>query len=143
MSRRIITKADVTRFKDSVSGEAKPDDFSTRLIKLIPSEIIVVYVFIAGVIEANSLSSVALYWLIFIVLLICTPLYLIRVTKNQEDSNDSIPVTQIILATIAFPVWIFSLGGPFAFYSWYNPAYGSILIAFYTLFSTIIVGKET
>ena len=39
---------------------------------------------------------------------------------------------QLAISTLAFAVWVFSLGGPFQSFSWYNPFYGSVLLPLYT-----------
>lgn len=46
----------------------------------------------------------------FIILLIITPIYIWRVTTVTELPP---AVSQIIISTLLFAVWLFALGGPF------------------------------
>lgn len=44
-------------------------------------------------------------------MLVLTPIY---IWLSTRDPQKQLPYVQIILATIAFGVWAFALGGPFA-----------------------------
>jgi hypothetical protein len=45
---------------------------------------------------------------------------------------------QLAISTGAIAVWIFALGGPFAYQTWYQSYYGGILAALYTFAVPII-----
>ena len=102
-----------------------------RLSKYIPAEIVGLYVAATGFIPENvpeEARHTALWW-IFGVCLILTPLYLIFVTP-EPDKGKGVSWLQVILGTIAFPVWIFALGGPFEFLDWYRRWIASIVLLF-------------
>jgi hypothetical protein len=50
---------------------------------------------------------------------------------------------QLVLTTAAFAVWLFAIGGPFRFESWYEPFVGSIVLAVFLLFSGLITPEQT
>ncbi len=105
----------------------KQDQFTDRLLKYIPAEVVVVYVFVEGLIR-NAPADVPrekVLWCVFFFLLAGTWVYLTRVQKVSKK-------TQLLISTFAFAVWVFSLGGPFVSFSWYKPFYGTLLLPLYT-----------
>jgi hypothetical protein len=104
-----------------------PDDYQGRLLKYIPAEVVAVYVFLDGVLRsaAPGLPIPIIRWVVFVALLGGTWLYLQRV---EEVSR----VQQLLISTVAFVIWVFSLGGPFMTFGWYSPLYGAILLPLYT-----------
>lgn len=113
----------------------KPDDYQSRLLKYIPAEVVAVYLTLEGIVKSAADQQIWLLWVIFGLLLIGTPLYLWRVAKVPRK-------VQLSISTIAFAVWIFALGGPFASQTWYEPVYGAILLPIYTFFVPIIIGGD-
>ena len=108
----------------------KPDEYLARLLKYIPSEIIALYLTLDPLVRPSSISSIqtdsiVIHWLVFIICVISTPIFLKRIQKVDR-------VSQLIISTIAFTVWIFAIGGPFVYLSWYKPLYGGILLPIYT-----------
>jgi hypothetical protein len=109
----------------------KPDDYSSRLLKLIPAEVIAVFVTIDGVVRTGQRRvPPELYWAVFIFLIVVTFFYVLRVTRLP-----GLPPSrrQAALASLSFAVWVFAIGGPFAYSkaSWYDPVYGAILLPLY------------
>ncbi len=161
MGRRVITAADVKRravavavpvggaggagFGAPVPGAAgtaapeKVDTYVSKLMKYMPAEVVAAYVAIEAIFKSVADVSTVIQWIVVGVLLVFTPLYIWRLT---EETGQPTAWAQIIVATIAFPVWIFSLGGPFATYDWYQPYYGAILLTLYTLAIPLVIGKE-
>jgi hypothetical protein len=113
--------------KVPVGSDKKADQFTDRLLKYIPAEVVVVYVFVEGLIR-NAPAEVPrgkVLWGVFFFLLAGTWVYLARVQRVSKKA-------QLAISTLAFAVWVFSLGGPFQSFSWYNPFYGSVLLPLYT-----------
>lgn len=116
------------------------DDFKTRLIKLIPSEILTAYVTIQGLISGaqvlnatgNADTQRMLLWIVFVILLLLNPVYLYFVSNVRKWP-------QIVYTTIAFFIWILVIGGPVNEIL-HLPAQfiGSILLVIYTLLIPII-----
>jgi hypothetical protein len=109
------------------------DDYKSRLLKLIPTEVVAVYLTLDGVVKAaaSQLPKNETLWVIFFILLIATPFYLWRVTGVTKTP-------QQLISTISFAVWVFTLGGPFAGLGWYQPAYGALLLPLYTFLIPIL-----
>lgn len=41
--------------------------------------------------------------------------------------------SQIAIASIAYPLWVLAIGGPFATLSWYNASYAGLLLMLVTV----------
>ncbi len=108
-----------------------PDDYKTRLLKYIPGEVVALYIFLEGIVKSAADVPHAIYWVIFCVGALGTYLYLLRVAKVEKQ-------VQLIISVVAFCVWAFALGGPFAQLAWYKPVYGALLLPIYTFFVPMI-----
>ncbi len=139
--RLVLTSSNIDLVKEKLPEEerekVKPDDNLTKIIKCIPSEVIVLYITLYGIASAakTEIPFNLIIWLIFVVGILGTILYLRRIAKVDDW-------TQIFISTGAFVVWIFALGGPFSNLSWYNPIYGALLLPIYTFFIPIVIGKR-
>jgi hypothetical protein len=128
--RRAVVAIDGDGADDATNPLPKsrgPDQFTDRLLKYIPAEVIIVYVSVEGLIR-NAPANVPrekVLWVVFLFLLIATWIYLARVQHVNKKA-------QLVISTLAFAVWVFSLGGPFASFSWYEPFYGALLLPLYT-----------
>jgi hypothetical protein len=115
----------------------QPDNYQSKLLKFIPAEVVAVYLTLESIIRTAD-AQIPLdewLWILFLVLLIGTPLYLWRVTGVTK-------MVQLTISTIAFAVWVFALGGVFALQDWYRPVYGAMLLPIYTFFAPVITGKS-
>lgn len=108
------------------------NNYQSRLLKLIPSEIIAAYLVIVGFIPAGYEHGKLLLTVITIVLLILIPFYLIRFQSVKA-------VFQIIFTSISFLVWVYSMGGPFVFYGIHEPVFGSSLLVIWTLLIPFVI----
>ena len=115
----------------------KADAFTDRLLKYIPTEVVALYVTLDGLSRAAppNVPKQALLWIVFFVLLVGTWFYLRRVQAVKK-------VEQLIISTLAFAVWVFSLGGPFAAYPWWSPFLGTMLLPLYTFVIPIFQPKR-
>lgn len=126
-----------------------PDDYTDRLVKLIPAEVVAFYLFAVSSLEsaasAQSVQSFLLTaqcpgdvstisatvatfvpWLVMLFAVFATYFYL-KYPLKVSDSR------QLLITVGAFCVWAFSLGFPFTQFAWYQEAYGGIVLAAYTL----------
>jgi hypothetical protein len=76
---------------------------------------------------------------VFAAATVLTPIWTWRQTQEEEKPT---AYTQIAIATGAFVVWVFALGGPFASLDFYSPLYGSLLLIFYTLIVGLVNPPE-
>jgi hypothetical protein len=115
VSRRVISPApSKTRGGPTDTGpaiavpvrEPVADDFLGRLIKYIPAEIVGLFVAVRSALPPDVPPLVS--WIIAGVAWLLVPIYFWIATTR--DGNRPM-VRQIVFATIAFPVWVFALGG--------------------------------
>jgi len=140
MSRRIDTGTPIAT-KESPRADALKlgkasseggDDYLGRLVKYIPAEIVALFVSACGIVPVGKDGAVncSALWVIFALSFVLVPAYLWFVTSRSGQS----PLwPQIILGTIAFPVWAFAIGGPFKCLGWYQGWIASITLAFVTV----------
>lgn len=135
MSRRIVSKQ-----LRAMGAGRDLDTYFDRVVKYIPADIVGAWVAVTGLIAAaTDVPTATILWIAFISGVVLTPLWMWRQTSV---SGQPPAITQIVIATIAFIVWVFALGGPFATLVFYNPLYGSLLLVFYTLIVALIIPKE-
>jgi hypothetical protein len=146
--RQIVTSADAERAVQTLSVqfhdadakgnggaaplEVKADQYTDRLIKYIPADVIALYITLKGVVESNPTVPHFWGWIIFGICLVAVPLWLgcqLHVTKYM----------QLAISTIAFVIWVLAMhGSPFE----RVPAYvGAIVLPIYTLFVAMIEPK--
>jgi hypothetical protein len=112
------------------SGE---NSFFQVLLKLIPSEVIAVFLFIQGVMPRKFWPHLVMA----AVLMAITPLYLSRVVGVKSRP-------QLVVSTLSLAVWIYAMrGGPVQFIPspFYEPWYGAVLLAVWTLIPPIFIAK--
>jgi hypothetical protein len=113
-----------------LAGGSKPDDYLSRVLKYIPAEIVALYVSAGGVVPKDHPHKFVILWTILILCGIATPIYMFVFARDEVTKK---PIwKQIVVATIAFPVWAFALGGPFIDLAWYEPFIGSLVLMFVT-----------
>ena len=114
MTRQVISKKDVSA-ASSVDAEStvlvkprnaqvqKPDSYFDRFLKYIPSEVIVVYVTICGML-GDSPNVVAL-WVIYGLCQVAVPVFLWKIGVKKRK--------QLIISFVSFYFWAVAYGGPF------------------------------
>lgn len=136
MGRRIVSRS----LEDGTSRDSV-DGYQDRLLKYIPADINAAWLALTGIIKsAASVPQTTVLWILFGILLILTPIWVWKQTSESRKPN---AVTQIVLSTGAFFVWVFALGDPFTSLSFYQPVYGSILLILYTLIVAKIIPTES
>lgn len=135
MARRIVT----IQLQAAGAG-GLVDGYFDRLLKYIPADVVGAWVAASGIVaSADGIPKDRILWISFGVGLAFTAIW----TWKQTTFPSLRPaVTQISVASIAFVVWVFALGGPFANLPWYKPVYGSLVLIAYTLLVALIVPSE-
>jgi hypothetical protein len=101
------------------------NSFLKAALKLIPSEIVAVYLFLQGVLPDRLLPHLV----VSVMLVVLTPLYL-------RFAMGVCSAVQLTVSTFSMVIWIYALGqGPVRFLSapLYEPWYGSVALAIWTL----------
>jgi hypothetical protein len=114
------------------SANQSADDYLGRLSKYVPAEIVGLYLATVGMVPLGPNGSLrcAATWVVFALNALLVPLYFWFVT-TRDHAKPLIP--QIVLASIAFPVWVFAIGGPFKCFRWYESWIAAITLAFTTV----------
>ena len=119
--------------------------YQDKLVKLIPTEIVGAYMVLAGMLGFNPTAAtsvptdrlyIILIQVVFFVLVVLTPLYLWRVSKVTN-------IIQLIVTTLSFVVWVYTLGGPFAVWKIFYPIVGSVLLILWSLITPLVVPPDT
>jgi hypothetical protein len=103
MRRQIIGPSQVS----ALGPNTQADDYADRLVKMIPAEIVSLYLFLHSYVSDNGTNKLNwLLWSILILLCLLTPMYLKRI-MNVVDGK------QIFFTTLAFIFWVLTFGSPF------------------------------
>ncbi|HEX6122598.1 MAG TPA: hypothetical protein VFY89_05530 [Ktedonobacterales bacterium] len=128
---------------NSATDQGPSDGYMTRLVKYVPTEFITIFLainnFILGDPKHPRLDAQQ-YWIVTAILLVANVIYIWRATSTKGQS----PATsQIIVSTILYAIFIYSIGGPFfeAGLSWYNPTYAAIVLPVALFIAGFIVPK--
>lgn len=137
MGRQIVTAAPTAKanagtragpgddFKPAPVATAT-DDYSDKLLKLIPGEVIGVYLSMVTILK-HSRDEIAdvVPWVVFGFGILATWFYL-RVTLGVKQ------LRQLLISTASFCVWAFTIGAPFDQQPWYNGTYAGLLLVAFT-----------
>jgi hypothetical protein len=110
------------------------NSFIKALLKLIPSEIIAVFIFLQGVLPDRLIPHLV----ISLLLIGITPLYLYTAMGVRSGG-------QLVVSTLSMVVWIYALGqGPVRFLEApiYEPWYGSVILAMWTLIPPMLLYRK-
>jgi hypothetical protein len=109
--------------------------FLTALLKLIPSEVVAVYLFVLGILPDRLVPHLVVAGL----LVALTPLYL-RFAMGVRSA------VQLTVSCVSMLIWIYALQqGPVRFLTapWYEPWYGSVALAIWTLVPPMFLYRES
>jgi hypothetical protein len=110
------------------------NSFLQVLLKLIPSEVIAVFIFVQGVMPGAFWP----HFIMAVVLVALTPLYLSRAAGVESRA-------QLVLSTLSMVVWIYAMGtGPLRFVRppYYEPWHGAVLLAVWTLVPPMLLTQK-
>lgn len=136
--RRVISEDDVEKFiARAPVGEPPPtvDDYPSKLMKYIPAETVAGFVTLNGLLGAVPGITLGFFWFVFVTLVLLTMGYAWSSTKYKHLPPAYL---QIAIQTVAFVIWVFSIGGPFAYFTWYKQYYGASILILYTVFIPLI-----
>ncbi len=104
-------------------------DYLTKVVLLIPSEIVALYTALIGLAKDSAKHT----WIpkaIFIGCLLLTIFYM----KYQADKTRPY-IVHIVISTVAFVVWSYSISGDIVFSEIYHPTIASISLILFSLIS--------
>lgn len=120
------------------AAESSGDKYGDRLLKLIPGEVISLYLSMVAIVSNSEDAKDDTWapWVILSIGAIATWAYL-RYTLKVTN-----PV-QLSVSVAGFLVWAFTIGGPFQEFEWYSGTYAGIALATFTFMAPMIPIKES
>ncbi len=117
--------------------------FSDKLVKFIPTEIIGAYMVLAGFLGFGPGTNLntsdhmqgILIQVVFFIFLVLTPVYLWKISNVTNKM-------QLLIATGSFAVWVYTLGGPFDVWNLYNSDISSVTLVIWSLIPPLLVQGE-
>jgi hypothetical protein len=119
-----------------VAKRTQQEDFNSyldRLAKMIPSPVIALY--LVGVSQIPTGQAIGLVvWSV-----ICLAGVIILMTYGTADpqKNKKPDWVHISISSVAFIIWVYAMGGPFAAFNLQIPWIGSLAVLAYTFFVPI------
>lgn len=119
----------------------KAEKYLERVAKYIPSEIVAAYVAALGVIAkwVDGGARENAYMAVFVLGLVATPLYLSRFGDSSKSKT-----MHLVISTIAFVVWAYSLGGAFKEpWQLYNEGYAELAAIIFAMIAGFFVPGQS
>ena len=139
MGRRVRVAPPRAQAAAGVTPPVEFDSYFDKAVKYIPADIVAAWVAVTGLVSsARDVPRQAILWVAFGIGLLLTACW---TWKQAAAPGRRPPVTQAVISTGAFAVWVFALGGPFQHVPG-QPVYGSLLLILYTLVVALIDPKE-
>lgn len=137
MSRLHYEKAENPNQPRAVAGADEPRvrGYLEKVAKLIPSEVIAGYLAMFGFVPLikNTDTHTMVFWGIFILCQILTPIYL-----NSQAEEGKPKRIHLILSSLAFTVWAFVTTGNTLVPDYHDAAFASIILIAFSLISVKI-----
>lgn len=115
------------------------DGYLDRVAKYIPAEILAAYVTLLNIAPTTHDKAAIRHGILTAALIACfvlTPAYFYLRAKPPLPKR-----LQIVVSTIAFPVWSYALGGIWVDWKWHEPAIASALLIVFTLVAGLFEPK--
>jgi hypothetical protein len=126
-----------SRSKDATAASLPPSDtfdsYLDRLLKMIPAEVISLYLVGGGLIPEDQGLALAIWAGVCLIGVV-----LLRAYGTADPAqNKSTDWIHVAISSVAFVILVYSLGGPFQEYGLHVPYVGSLLVLAWTFFLPI------
>ncbi|MEA3194859.1 MAG: hypothetical protein QOD26_3192 [Betaproteobacteria bacterium] len=102
--------------------------YMDRLIKLIPAEIVSLYLVGIGIIPKEEGTSLIVWGLVCLVLVV-----IVRAYATSDSAAQLKPQWgAIAVSSVSFVIWIYNMPGPFQVLGWAVPYIGALLVLVWT-----------
>lgn len=108
-------------------------DYFERLIKMIPGEVVGLYIVGSGLIPTGKTIGLAIWTGVCLIAVIAVRAWGTADVPNQLGPQWS----AVLISSISFLIWVYSIGGPFAAYGVAVPYVASLLVLAWTFFVPI------
>lgn len=109
------------------------DMYLDRLMRLIPAEVVALYVVGGGFIPAGDPNVLAVWALICLIGVFAIRIYGTSTGDKKRDPQWG----PILISASAFIIWVYTLGGPFEDFGVHVPYVGSLAVLVFTFFVPI------
>ena len=104
--------------------------YLARLVKLIPSEVISLYMVGAGILD-NSSASLYRVWILICLLAVIV----VRTYGTSDTSTGKQPdLIHVAISFFSFVIWVYWLPSPGIPMGWHNPKIAALLVVIWTFF---------
>ncbi len=136
--RVINTRKKSLGFAKEKSNKEELSFYFSRVLKLIPSDVIALYLFGANIIPFEN-KFVLLGWSIF-----CFSAVLIsRILGTKNENKNSTQWVVVFISSISFIIWIYLIGGPFRDFNIHIPYVGALAMAGWTFLIPYLYKGDT
>jgi hypothetical protein len=122
-----IYRPSIRKVADGSSEGVK--DYLERLIKLIPGEVISLYLVGKGVISSgNDAQTPMSYWILWTVFSLVA-VFLVRMLGTADPKEgQSAQFPAVVISCVSFLVWVYSMGDLFKLLNVYEPKLASLMV---------------
>jgi hypothetical protein len=108
-------------------------DYLERLIKMIPGEVVGLYLIGSGFIPEGQGVALLVWSIICLIGVVTVRVY------GTTDAEKNLPPQwgAVLISSVAFVIWLYSLGGVFKLYGLHVAYVGSLLVLAWTFFVPI------
>jgi hypothetical protein len=122
-------KAGLKKVDDARTGEGFKS-YLDRLMKLIPAEVVGLYLIGSGFIPPEKREATVLWTVVCLIAVVVVKSYG-TADPTKHEPPDWIHVG---ISCVSFIIWVYTIGGPFAAYRLAVPWVGSLLVLAWTFF---------
>ena len=120
---------------EAVSRESGEEfkDYLERLMKMIPAEVVGLYLIGSGIIPEGQRIGLLVWSIVCLIAVVVVRAY----GTADPEKNEAPQWSVVLISSGAFVIWLYSLGGPFEPFRWHVPYIGSLLVLAWTFFVPI------
>lgn len=128
-----ITRPSQGAEKMALTGDEEFKFYLDRLMKLIPSEVIGLYLVGSALIPKGQTIALVIWSVVCLLGVIALKAYGTTDPQKHEPPD----WRHVGISTVSYVIWVYTLGGPFAAYNLAVPYIGSLLVLAWTFFVPI------
>jgi len=125
-----IRRPSVVKARGDITKDmpTQTQSYMERLVKLIPTEVVALYLVGLGIIPQNARVPIVVWALVCVGLVV-----LVRARATGDRPNKLSPQWgAVVVSTISFVIWVYNMPGPFQVYQLAIPYVGSLTVLVWT-----------
>src|SRR5260370_42368163 len=126
-----ISRADNKRVSRAGNGDINA--YLDRLMKMIPGEVVGLYLVGSGLIPKEGAVVLVIWSIVCLIAVVSIKAY----GTIDVESNKGPDWAHVAISSVAFVIWVYTLGGPFALFNIAVPYIASLLLLAWTFFVPI------